>query len=136
MRSCTLKLNSLAPTDRYRTPPVFGFRALSFITIAIYVYMLKLPIELPISNNIERTSVLYEKWFNVKSVSLRSATHRMRWPPVVIHPSNAYAQLLMVCRRTAARDLRPLIKGRNSRNNATTNSRGRNSTCGDLETAG
>lgn len=56
--------------------------------------------------------------------------------PVVIHPSNAYAQLLMVCRRTAARDLRPLIKDRNSRNNATTNSRGCNSTCGDLETAG
>ena len=45
-------------------------------------------------------------------------------------------QLSMVCRRTAARDPRPLIKGRNSRNNATTNSRGRNSTCGDLETAG
>jgi len=42
----------------------------------------------------------------------------------------------MVCRRTAARDPRPLIKGRNSRNNATTNSRGRNSMCGDLETAG
>lgn len=45
-------------------------------------------------------------------------------------------QLLMVCRHIAARDPRPLIKGRNSRNNATTNSRARNSMSGDPETAG
>lgn len=45
-------------------------------------------------------------------------------------------QPLMVCRHIVARDPRPLIKGRNSRNNATTNSRTRNSMSGDPETAG
>lgn len=56
--------------------------------------------------------------------------------PVVIHPPNAYATVDGLSSCTAARDPRPLIKGRNSRNNATTNSRGRNSTSGDPETAG